>query len=132
MRREAKILLERGEKFLENAKENLEKKRFDIAAFSVEQALQLFLKHFLLFKIGEFPKTHSLKRLFSIASDFSPKLKEVFHNNISIIGNIESAYLGARYLPFDYYEDEVEEMIKFCEKIKGVILDALQNSEKKG
>lgn len=70
IREEAELLKKRALEFLENAKENLEKKRFDLAAFNAEQSLQLLLKYFLFIKAGDYPKTHSLKTLFKLASEF--------------------------------------------------------------
>lgn len=125
VKEEAELLKKRSLEFLENAKENFEAKRYDLAAFNVEQSLQLLLKYFLFIKAGDYPRTHSLKTLFRLSSNFLPKLKELLQNEISVIGNIEAAYLGARYLPFEYCETEVKEMIDFAERVKEVVLNAV-------
>ena len=59
-REEIKIFRERGDAFLDTARYNFERGRFDLAAFNVEQAVQLFIKTKLLELIGEFPRTHNL------------------------------------------------------------------------
>ena len=122
---QAKILKRRALSFHKNAKRNIKEKEIDLAAFNTEQAAQLLLKYFLFTKAGDYPKTHSLKSLFREAIKILPKLKKLFEKNINLIGDMESAYIGARYLPFEYLEEEVREMIKFVEKLKGEIDEAL-------
>ena len=60
---QADFLKERAEKFLKNAKDLFNKEEYDLSAFNLEQACQLFLKYYIFLKIGDFPKTHYLKRL---------------------------------------------------------------------
>jgi HEPN domain-containing protein len=115
------FLKRRAQGFLENAKRNLEENNIDLAAFSVEQSVQLFLKFILFQKKGDYPKTHSLKVLFKEISNFIPEFKKLFEDNIQVIGNLESAYIGARYLPMIFLEDEVKMMINFAEKVKRLV-----------
>jgi len=97
------FLKRRAQGFLENAKRNLEEKNIDLAAFNVEQSVQLFLKFILFQKKGDYPKAHSLKILFKEISNFIPEFKKLFENNIQVIGNLESAYIVARYLPVIFW-----------------------------
>jgi HEPN domain-containing protein len=115
------FLKRRAQSFLENAKRNLEENNIDLAAFSVEQSVQLFLKFILFQKKGDYPKTHSLKVLFKEISNFIPEFKKLFEDNLQLIGNLESAYIGARYLPMIFLDEEVRMMINFAEKVKRLV-----------
>jgi len=77
------FLRERALKFLENGK-YLFSKGIDLSAFNIEQFCQLILKYKISELVGDYPKTHSMKKLFE---------------NISVIGNIENAYVSSKYLP---------------------------------
>lgn len=122
---EAEILRKRALSFLKNAEENIKRKEFDLAAFHCDQASQLILKYFLFVKVGEYPKTHSLKLLFKEAIKFFPKLNSFFTKNLTLIGDMESAYIGSRYLPFQYTKEEVVQMISFCKKLIKILNEAL-------
>ena len=117
---QAGYLKERAEKFLKNAKELFEKEEYDLSAFNLEQACQLFLKYYIFRKIGDFPKTHYLKRLIRGVGKVYKKEKEIeelLQQNISVVSNLEDAYIGARYLPFIFEKKQVENMIEFMEKL---------------
>ncbi|MEM2896982.1 MAG: HEPN domain-containing protein [Candidatus Bathyarchaeia archaeon] len=60
---EIERLLKRSGEFNDAAEFHYSRKSFDLAAFNLEQALQLFLKAKLLEKGIEFPKTHTLRKL---------------------------------------------------------------------
>ncbi|MEM5811914.1 MAG: HEPN domain-containing protein [Candidatus Aenigmatarchaeota archaeon] len=122
---EAKILRKRALSFLKNAEENIKRKEFDLAAFHCEQASRLILKYFLFVKVGEYPKTHSLKLLFKEVIKIFPKLNSLFIKNLTLIGDMEGAYIGARYLPFQYTNEEAKQMISFCKKLIKVLDEAL-------
>jgi HEPN domain-containing protein len=117
---EIEFLRERALKFLENAKQLFLNKVFDLAAFNIEQFCQLYLKYKLFLKIGDFPKTHSIKRLFKeFGRVFKDKRIESFvENNIETISNLENAYITSHYLPIEFEKIEVEKMLKFADKLK--------------
>ena len=119
-RKEAKLLKERALQFLELAKEALKRKMFNLAAFHIEQFCQLYLKYKLFLKVGDFPKTHSLRELFiEIGKIGKPKKVQNFLNkNIQVIRNLENAYLTSRYLPIEFDETSVKEMLNFAKKFK--------------
>jgi len=59
---EYKFLLERSRRFYETALMQISRRFYDLAAFSLEQSLQLYLKAHLL-KLGlDYPRTHSVRR----------------------------------------------------------------------
>ena len=119
-RKEAKLLKERAFHFLELAKEAIERKMFDLAAFHIEQFCQLYLKYKLLLKIGDFPKTHSLRELLIEIGkvDKTGEVKKFLNKNLQIVKNLENAYLTSRYLPIEFDKDSVKEMLNFAKKLK--------------
>jgi len=118
VKEEIAVLAERAKKFEEVAKYLYRTEVFDLSAFNVEQALQLYLKFILAKELGYFPKTHSLTRLFNDLSKLDKAFLEFYEENEIIIKDIEDAYILSRYLPRDYSEKEVELMINTLEKFK--------------
>ncbi|HIE36053.1 MAG TPA: HEPN domain-containing protein [Candidatus Omnitrophica bacterium] len=117
---QADYLKERAEKFLKNAEDLFEKEEYDLSAFNLEQACQLFLKYYIFLIIGDFPKTHYLKRLMRELGKVYGKEEEIeklIEENISVVSNLEDAYIGARYLPYIFEKKQVENMIVFTEKL---------------
>ncbi|MEM2093482.1 MAG: HEPN domain-containing protein [Candidatus Bathyarchaeia archaeon] len=117
--KEAEILKERAEAFLENAERLVAEGKYDLAAFCVEQYCQLALKYKLLLKTGTYPRIHSIIGLLRLLSGIS-KDAEIFvedANNILYLTKIEDAYIGARYLPRPYEETEVKGMLKFAKEV---------------
>ncbi len=119
------FLKKNAEAFCENAKDLFRKGILNLAAFNIEQGFQLYLKYFLAIKLGEYPKTHSLRELFKEASKLCRKLWEFYLDNTGGIGNIESAYIMSRYLPTEFTNAEVEEMMRLFEKFKEVLRSCL-------
>ena len=81
-RSEAEFLLRRARAFLENAEQLYERGWYDLAAFNVEQAVQLLLKYKLLLLVGDYPRTHShsLRRLFRLLLEHlnDPELERLY------------------------------------------------------
>ena len=120
-KKEIEFLKERAIKFLENSKYLQKKKVYDLAAFNLEQFCQLYVKYKLFLKIGDYPRTHSLKRLFNeLKKVFADKKRwnNFIERHIETISNLENAYLTSRYLPMEFEKIEVEKMLKFSEEFK--------------
>jgi len=122
---EFRFLKKNADEFLSNALHLLERGVYNLSAFSIEQAVQLYLKYFLAMKVGEFPKTHSIKRLIAVCHQFCPELKEIFDEDINIIGEIETAYISSRYYPIEFTEKEVENMLKTAKRIREAVMRCL-------
>ncbi|MET1160061.1 MAG: HEPN domain-containing protein [Thermoprotei archaeon] len=118
-RSEAIFLLKRARAFLENAEYLYNRGLYDLAAFNLEQAVQLLLKYKLLVVAGSYPRTHSIRRLFRalIEATRDSDLESFYLENINIIGDLESAYITARYLPVEFEKKEVENMLVFAKKV---------------
>jgi len=123
---EYEFLKNNADEFLKNAENLINEGVYNLAAFNIEQAVQLYLKYLLAKKIGEFPKTHSIKRLISECSNFCQELETILKENVNIVGEIEMAYISSRYYPIEFLEDEVKNMLEVAVKIKEVVLRCLQ------
>ncbi len=60
---EVELLKRRAYEFLEEARMAMRRGFHDGACFLAEQAAQLFLKAVLLEAVGDYPRTHSVRRL---------------------------------------------------------------------
>jgi HEPN domain-containing protein len=125
--KEAEILRERAEAFLENAEKLVKEGKYDLAAFCIEQYCQLVLKYKLLLKTGTYPRIHSIMSLLRLLSDLSRDVKAFIENsnNILYLTKIEDAYIGARYLPRPYEESEVKDMLKFASEVFKKIVEKI-------
>lgn len=113
-------LKKRGEEFLKTSEYHIDNEMYDLAAFDLEQALQLFLKYTIFLKIKTYPPTHSLKSLFKILSetyDNEKELNKILKNKYQLIGNLEQSYISSRYLPYSYTKEEVLEFKKFVNEV---------------
>jgi len=119
----ADLLKKRAKAFLESAQTDFAKSNYDLVLFHVEQFLQLYLKHLLYMKIGDYPKTHSVVRLTrDLVKVYSEdRLKEFYERNLEILYLLEEAYISSRYLPREYDKDIAERILKFAEKALEVL-----------
>jgi HEPN domain-containing protein len=105
--------------FLNYAKLLLRDGRYNLALFSLEQALQLGLKYYISKLTGSFPKTHDivdlLKRIIELTEN--KKLKEALNAEISTLDLLKQAYIASRYLPTNYDKEAVEKALNVVEAI---------------
>ena len=116
----ANFLKEKAEAFLENAKYNISKRQWFLAAFHLEQVCQLYLKYYLFLKLRRYPKTHSLRNLLEgIGEVYNKKkdIKKIIKENANIISDLEQAYITSRYLPVEFFEEQVKNMERFIKKV---------------
>ena len=113
VRSSLEFLKQRAKGFYDVSVFLLNKGDYALSAFNIEQAVQLELKHFIGTRLGDFPKTHSLKILFQECMKLCPSLKDFYEANINLIGEIEDAYIMTRYYETKYEEREVRNMITF-------------------
>ncbi len=121
---EIEILKERAEKFLENGEYLLSKGVLDLAAFNIQQSVELYLKYKLFLLAGDYPKTHSIKRLLKEIGKVADKVDEVRHfmeENIDGISNLENAYITSRYIPAEFERKEVENMLNLAKRIRSLV-----------
>jgi HEPN domain-containing protein len=125
---EIEILKKRALRFLENGIELLEKDVLDLAAFNFQQFSELYLKYKLVEISGEYPKTHSIKRLLRELAKLTSseeKVAKFIEENIDRISNLENAYITSRYIPVEFERKEVENMREIAESLKKFV-DSIQ------
>ena len=111
------ILNRRAKLFLKEAENDIKNGFFDLAAFHLEQALQLKLKYILAKKIGYFSKTHFISTLFEEVKKIIPEIYKIYKKYKEEIEELEIAYIGARYLPIEYSKEKVKKLLKVVKEI---------------
>jgi len=119
---EEEQLLVRSKQFLETAEYQITRGLYGLAAFSLEQALQLFLKSKMLTAGADFPRTHSVRTLLEILSDLAPEekkasMKSMLNSCLLELGMLEDAYITSRYLPREIKRDEVERLMRVVKEV---------------
>ena len=119
---EEKRLLKRSRGFLETAEYQIGRGFYDLAAFSLEKALQLFLKAGLLAEGVEYPRTHSIRALLEILSevvteDKKAVIRGVLENFLMELSVLEDAYITSRYVMRDFSLREAEKLLKAVKEI---------------
>jgi len=120
---EVRRFKDRADAFLDTAIYNFEKGRYDLAAFNIEQAIQLYIKTKLLELLGEFPRTHSLVALLrELSRVFKGEEVERFRKeNIGMLTKLSDVYITSRYYTREFYKDEVKELIEFAYKVRRLL-----------
>ncbi|MDJ0271949.1 MAG: HEPN domain-containing protein [Candidatus Caldarchaeum sp.] len=77
-----------------------------LACFMLEQAAQLYLKSALLKLVGEYGRTHSLRRLVWELAEASKddELRRFGEERRAVLSSLEDAYIMSRYFPKEYSE----------------------------
>lgn len=119
---EEKSLLKRSGNFLETAEYQISRAFYDLAAFSLEQALQLFLKAKVLAEGVDYPRTHSVRALLEILSDLAPenrksRVEGILEKYLLELGMLEDAYITSRYIMREFTKQEVERLAKAVKEI---------------
>lgn len=117
----ADFLKNKAQIFFESGSEQIPKKRYFLAAFSFEQAAQLYPKYCLFMKLKDFPKIHEIDELLREIGKAYNKKKQIdnfLKENASVIGDLNQAYITSRYLPVDFNQYQVQEMRVFVEKLR--------------
>ncbi len=120
---EYECLLERSRRFYETALMQINRGFYDLAAFSLEQSLQLYLKACLL-KLGmDYPRTHSVRRLLELVYKLtgSGEVMGVLEKFSVELGSLEDAYITSRYVARSYSSREVERLKKTVEEVMRVV-----------
>jgi len=117
------ILKKRAKAFLEIAEHDYSRGYYDLVLFHVEQFLQLYLKYLLYRRIGDFPKTHLLIRLFKDVLKVydNEDLKRFYEENLEILYLLEEAYISSRYIPREYDEEIDRRILDFSKKALEVL-----------
>ena len=119
---EEERLLKRSRDFLETAEYQTRKGFYDLAAFSLEQAMQLFLKAKVLAEGVDYPRTHSVRTLLEILSDLVSEnkkstVKGILEKYLLELGMLEDAYITSRYAMREFTKQETEKLAKAAKEI---------------
>ena len=122
-REEYELLLGRSRRFHETALMQISRGFYDLAAFSLEQSLQLFLKACLLGLGADYPRTHSVRRLLELVAGISGRgeVKELLHRFSVELGALEDAYISSRRAAREYRREEVERLLRVVEEVERVV-----------
>ena len=128
---EYRMLRERSRRFCETAEMQVERGYYDLAAFSLEQCLQLLLKACLLRLGVDYPRVHSVRRLLEVLAEVTGDegLRIVLDDLSVELGSLEDAYISSRYLPRDYTRAEVERLRSAVRRVMGAVLGSCGGGE---
>ncbi len=118
---EASLLERRALALLEEARDALDKGYYDVACFLAEQAAQLYLKAALYRVVGDYPRTHSLRRLLAILAQALPEhhgeLEALAREKRRLIVLLEDSYYTARYTPRPYEREDALDCLEAAEAL---------------
>ncbi len=115
-------LIKRSREFYETAVMQMEKGFYGLAAFSLEQALQLFLKAKILEKGMDYPRIHSIRRLLELLSEIvehqhSRTIRNLVNKYSLELASLEDAYIVSRYIPREFRKEEVLKLKKIVDEV---------------
>jgi HEPN domain-containing protein len=124
------FLKERAKEFFEEAKELFKKKRYNLSAFNLEQAIQLFVKYLIGKKLGDWPKTHYLSELVTdLAKTYKSKeILKFYRENELFFENLEDAYFTSRYFPKKFSENSLSQLFEKSEEFLKLIKKEIKES----
>lgn len=120
---EYRYLLERSRRFYETALMQIDKGFYDLACFSLEQSLQLYLKALLLRLGFDFPRTHSVRRLLELIHEVikDKRIIDVLSKYSVELGALEDAYITSRYVARSYSVEEVSRLRKVVDEVVKIV-----------
>ncbi len=123
---EFKYLLRRSQEFYESAVMQFNRGFYGLAAFSLEQSLQLLLKAKLLECGAGYPRVHGVRRLLSILSEIikgegRDALMEVLRRYSLELALLEDVYITARYVPKEFTAEDVRKLRKVVDEVMRVV-----------
>jgi HEPN domain-containing protein len=120
-RDEVEHLERRAREFLRTADYQAGEEMYGLGIFSLEQALQLFLKSRLLLHGVDYPRTHGLRRLLeilaSVSSEDEPRIRRLLKERALELSFLEDAYISSRYLLREFEEEEYRRVRAVVEEV---------------
>ncbi len=120
----AQLLLSRARSYLESARDNVTKGRYDVAAVELEIAAQLAVKA-LIVKLGfEPPRTHSIRQLLSfivsnrlLPEEYLLEVKEFVQRNRERLILLEHMRTIGQYGATQVEAEDVKSLIEVAERV---------------
>jgi len=120
-REEAEHLARRAEEFMRSAELQAGENMYALAVFSLEQALQLFLKSGLILQGVDYRRTHSTRRLLTLLAAVSQEhrswIDELLRRRSLEIAFLEDAYISSRYFLRDFGSEEYRRVRELVEEV---------------
>jgi len=124
-RDEVEHLERRAREFLKTADYQAGEGMYALAIFSLEQALQLFLKSRLLFHGVDYLRTHGLRKLLeilaSVSSEDKPRIRRLLKERVLELSFLEDAYISSRYLLREFGEEEYRRVRAVVEEVMSLL-----------
>jgi len=119
-------LLKRSQEFYESAMMQFNRGFYGLAAFSLEQSLQLLLKAKLLECGAGYPRVHGVRKLLKLLSEViegsgKDALEEVLRKYSLELALLEDIYITARYVPKEFTADDVRKLRKVVDEVMKVV-----------
>jgi len=125
VKKEIEEWLSKANKDLEEAKFLFEHNRpLEDSAYFIHQAIEKYLKAFLIFNGWELEKIHDLVKLTKDAAKFDKS----FEKFIPVMEEITDFYIESRYpvgYEVEYTKKEIEKSIKDAEAIKSLVMEKI-------
>lgn len=108
------FLKNRAQEFWEEAIRLFNEGKYNLSAFNLEQAIQLWVKYLIGVKIGDWPKTHYLSELIKGLAKVceSEKISEFYQKRELFFDRLEDAYFTSRYFPKTFTKNSVSQLIE--------------------
>lgn len=105
--------------FYDTALMQIERGFYSLAAFSLEQSLQLFLKAQLLKHGCGYPRTHDVRRLLELLAEVSGRseLRELVSKHLLELASLEDAYITSRYVLREFRKEEVLKLKRAVDEV---------------
>lgn len=127
---EVKALLTKSKKFMDLASTCVKQNVHDLACFNAQQATQLFLKAYILKKLGYIPRMHSIRELIgTLAKQLSEKkLSDYVKSHRLELTALEDAYISSRYFIKEFTKDDAEDCIRIAKDVMELVQRTIKNS----
>jgi HEPN domain-containing protein len=108
------FLKKRAQEFWEAGKRFFNEGKYNLSAFHLEQAVQLWIKYLIGIKIGDWPKTHYLSELIKelVRAWDERKFLEFYQQKELFFDDLEDAYFVSRYFPKEFTQNGVSQLIE--------------------
>lgn len=120
-KKEANRWFERGQKDIEDAEILLKNSRWiENAAFLIQQAVEKYLKGFLIYHGWELEKIHDLIKLVNYAT----KIENAFEKYVPSLRKITTFYTETRYpiaYELEYAREEMQESLEVAKRLIALI-----------
>ena len=128
MSEEVFALVRVADEDLEEAESALSRKKFRYACYFAQQAVEKYLKAYLLFRKNEYPFVHSIAFLIRECSEFDKDFERLFEMGAHRLGKY---YTMTRYMPLvELSEENAREAIQVAREVRDFVLKKLKLGER--